>query len=372
VSARPTVIDSPAEAERLAPEWRALAEARGNAFITPEWFTAALATTDRGATPAVHVLWDGGRLAGVLPLVESPGGLRFAGARLADRLEPACSAEDEPELMTAVTGAFRERPRRKRVLRLDRVDSEATWLPALVERAGAGHAAVLGPEEPLPYIPLEAGGDWDAFLKSRSRNFRSQVRRKTKALYGEHGLALRTARSPDEAESAIRTLLRLHDARWGAREGESSLAGDDARAFHVAFAVAAAERGWLRVHLLETPGGDAVAGWYGWIVGGRCSYYQAGFDPSLERASPGLVLLAESLRLAIEEGATEYDLLRGGEAFKSRFADHERSGRDVVLAPAMGRARFGAVARARLRRVWRRLPEGRRAQLSRLPSAGRW
>ena len=70
----------------------------------------------------------------------------------------------------------------------------------------------------------------------------------------------------------------------------------------------------------------AVAGWYGWRVGDRFSYYQAGFDPAWSRYSVGFLLLAETVREAIAEGAAEYDLLLGDEAFKARFATGSGSG----------------------------------------------
>lgn len=367
-----TVIDSRAGLDPIADRWRELAELRGNAFVTPEWFFAALETTDADVQPAVHALWDDdGSLRGLFPLVRTRRGLRFCGARLADRLEPVCEQGDEPTVVARLADEILQRPRRERGLRLQRVDSEAPWLQQLIDRASSSLATVAGPEEPLPYIPL-AGLDWEGYLATRSRGLRSQVRRKTKALYRDHELVLRSTRDPGEAATDIATLFRLHDARWNSREGTSSLTDAAARAFHAEFAAGAAERGWLRLHLLERGSGEAVAGWYGWTVGGRCSYYQAGFDPSLARSSPGLVLLAESIRLAVEDGADEYDLLRGGEAFKSRFADEERHNRDVVLAPTRSRMYLGAVGRDRMRRGWRRLPERRRAQLSRLFSAGRW
>src|SRR5687768_13025687 len=80
------VIDSEAGLAPITERWRELAEIRGNAFVTPEWFLAAVRSTDAGAEPAVQVVWDGdGSLLGVLPLVRSGGGLRFCGARLGDR-----------------------------------------------------------------------------------------------------------------------------------------------------------------------------------------------------------------------------------------------------------------------------------------------
>ena len=67
------------------------------------------------------------------------------------------------------------------------------------------------------------------------------------------------------------------------------------------------------------------------------------------------------VREAIGEGAHEYDLLRGTEAYKDRFATERREVETIVLAPARSRAL--AVARMEAM-AWRRsrdLPEGLRA-----------
>jgi CelD/BcsL family acetyltransferase involved in cellulose biosynthesis len=79
----------------------------------------------------------------------------------------------------------------------------------------------------------------------------------------------------------------------------------------------------MRLYLLEVDGAAAAAR-YGWRVGDRFSYFQAGFEPAWSRQR-GFLLLAETVRAAIAEGA-EHDLLVGDEAFKARFATGERLG----------------------------------------------
>ena len=102
--------------------------------------------------------------------------------------------------------------------------------------------------------------------------------------------------------------------------------------------------------------GAAAAAWYGWHVGDRFSYYQAGFDPAWSRYSVGFLLLAETVREAIAEGAAEYDLLVGDEAFKSRFATGERLGSSVLLAPPVSRMRLMASVERVARSGWLAMP----------------
>ncbi len=338
--------------DALAPvldAWRRLVAARGNAFVTPEWYLAALKELHSEATPAVAVVRESdGRVRGLLPLLGSPStrGSRlasFPGTRFGDIFHPVAEPGDDEEIAATVAPALGRHLGARCELDLGRVDAGARWWRQLARAWPDRMTAVPQPEAPLPYVSLE-GLDWDGYLATRSGQFRNQVRRKMRRLERDHEVSLRRSVTAEEVSSDLGTLFHLHDARWAAREGISSIAGPAIRNFHREFAAAAHERGWLRLYLLEVDGA-AVAAWYGWRVGNRISYYQAGFHPAWSRYSVGFLLLAETVREAIAEGATEYDLLLGGEAFKVRFATGTRLGRSVLLAPPISRKRFAATAK---------------------------
>ena len=52
---------------------------------------------------------------------------------------------------------------------------------------------------------------------------------------------------------------------------------------------------------------------------GTYSLYNSAFDRSFEAVSPGMVLVAEDIRIAIEAGCGAFDLLKGDYAYKYRF-----------------------------------------------------
>jgi CelD/BcsL family acetyltransferase involved in cellulose biosynthesis len=363
------VVVDVGELGELAGDWSRLATERGNAFVTPEWTFAALATIDRDAEPRIVVVHDpGGELVGVLPVVCDGGALRFAGSRPADRLHPAAAAADEERVAAAAALALARHEGRRLTARFDRVDTEDRWPQAFADAGRPRLRVVAQPPEELPYIPL-GGRSYDDFIATRSRGLRSQVGRRKRALEKEHEVSLTVVDSPAGVEPALDELFRLHDLRTDASGRLSSLDLPGVREFHRVFVPVALERGWLRLCLLEVDGGS-IAAWYGWSIGGRYAYYQAGFDPEWSRSSPGMLLLAETIRLAAEEGAAEYDLLRGGEAFKRRFADDARMGASLTLAPRFAPAVIRAAAGRRLRVLWRGLPEGARTRLRRLRGDG--
>src|SRR4051794_16106303 len=325
------------ELEDLREEWQVLGGRSGNLFATWEWAPGWGPPFGQGTPfPAVN-RDDAGAPRALVPLeLRRRGPLRvarFVGHGPADELGPI----GEPEALVEL-------------------QAERRWDVLLAERlpptAGAdklGGRTLL--REASPVVEAPEGG-YEAFLAGRSRNFRSQGRRKEKKLL-ERGLTYRLSHDPARLEADMGTLGELHEARWGA---ESSGALRDRRAaFHMDFARAALERGWLRLWLAEVEG-QAVAAWYGFRFGKAEWYYQSGRDPDWDKDSVGLVLLAHTIRAAFDDGLRTYRLLRGGESYKDRFATSD-PGLETVVA---GRGALGTLAERsapaalRLRRLLRR------------------
>jgi CelD/BcsL family acetyltransferase involved in cellulose biosynthesis len=366
---RTELVAAITEVEALADEWRPLAERRANVFMTPEWFLSWLRQCGRGWEPRVVVVRTAeGSLRGLLPLVTSGnrgrGTLRFC--PVGDRFHPVAEPGDDKAVADAAASVLAAPEKGFRSLLLENVDADGDWWRALADEAPAAMATVERDENVLPFVEL-AGLDWNGYLAGRSRSLRSQVGRKLRSLRKEHDVQFRRTRKLNEVPGDLEILFRLHDARWAERPDSSAFSDPAVRAFHVEFATAALERGWLRLTAMEVDGAP-IAALYGWLIGGRWSYYQAGFDPEWSRHSPGFLLLAETIRQAIEEGASEYDMLLGEESFKRRFATSSRPVCTVVLAPRGTRGHIGAAAGASLRRIWLKVPPGPRSRVRRLRS----
>jgi CelD/BcsL family acetyltransferase involved in cellulose biosynthesis len=354
----------------LEPEWRRLAVRRGNAFLTPEWFRCWFEHYGDEATPFVPVLRDvNGALRGLLPLALLRSGhprvCRIAGANLGDRFHPVCDPDDEAEVAAAAGQALADAPEPWSIVALDHVQLDPAWVEALAESTGARLRTLQRTAAPLPLIELSAHASWDDYLASRSSKLRHQVRHHARRAAREHSLRLRRTERPDELASDFATFLDLHYRRLGTHGG-SSLVSERARAFHVAFAAAALERGWLRLWFLELDDHPAAA-WYGWRLGDRYAFYNTGFDPVFSALSPGFVLLSAVIESAFEEGATEFDFLLGAESYKYRFAERDRTVSDVTLARAFPHpASLLASAEYGARRMGRLIPASARRRLGRL------
>jgi CelD/BcsL family acetyltransferase involved in cellulose biosynthesis len=354
------VVTDLSRLHELEDDWRALAVLRENAFVTPEWFFAwhRQYGSERDLD-VVAVRGPDGTLRGVMPLTRDesahPTALKVGGANLADHLHPVARGGAEEVEVAAVAGRkLGAEIDRWNAIVLNNVDLDAGWPRAMASAAHVSLASISSRQTQMPYIRLPES--WEAYLAGRSRNLRSQLKRKLRRLERGHEVRFRRTADVHELDRDLKTFFRLHDARWDPRGGSSSKT-ERARAFHHDFSAAALKLGWLRLWFMEVDG-EPVAAWYGWCLGSRYSYYLAGFSPRWSRASVGLLLLAHTVRAAIEEGAAEYDMLLGEERYKQRFANASRPVETVFLARASHPVRVLASVEAALWRAYRRLPPG--------------
>lgn len=346
--ARPAPVDSPRlelepidDLESVRTDWERLAERSGNIFHTWDW---------------ARIWWDhfgrdrplrltscrnrDGAVEAILPLFQARRRplrlIRFVGHGPGDHLGPICPPESVPAVGSALTRLLREPPWAWDLFLAERLPSEAGWSSRL--------GGTLLRRVASPSLSID-GCTWEEFLQSRSANFRSQVRSRERRLARDHDLRYRLTSDPERLAGDLDTLFRLHEARWRDDGGSGALSGARQR-FHRAMAARALERGWLRLWFLEADG-RAVAAWYGFRFGDSEWYYQAGRDPGWDRLSVGFVLFAHTIRQAFEEGVREYQLLRGGEEFKARFANRD-VGLDTIAwsRGASGAAGLAALAAA--------------------------
>jgi CelD/BcsL family acetyltransferase involved in cellulose biosynthesis len=340
----------PIDSFAVAPEeWSALAQRSGNLFSTREWAETWWRHFGEDRPLLLTACREpGGRLVGVLPLYLASGRpvrtLRFLGHGPADQLGPVCEPGDRAAVAAALKRGLRERLWPWDVFIAERLSGAEGWA-SLVGGRVLGH-------ESSP-VMTTGGLEWDAYLASRSSNFRQQVTRRERKLGREYEISYRLA---DRAsfESDFERLVQLHELRWGERSPAfvGPLAG-----FHRDFASVALDRGWLRLWSLEVDG-TTVAAWHGFRFGGLESYYQSGRDPEWDSYRVGFVLLTHTMREAFNDGMGEYRMLRGAEAYKDRFANQDHGIETFTLSRGVGRAASaigGAARRTMPARVRRRL-----------------
>jgi CelD/BcsL family acetyltransferase involved in cellulose biosynthesis len=353
-------IDSPStevefheDLDPLRGEWAALAERSRNVFLTPEWADLWRAHYAPGSALRLLAVRDAaGELRAVWPIYLDARGpvrvARLAGHGPADELGPACDPADRPLAGRGLRAALAGRRLGAQALVAERLAADLDWPGLLSGRTLHREAS--------PVIPI-GGRSWEDYLAAQSRNFREQAGRRRRKLEREHAIEIAMTEDPGRLGADLDTLVALHEQRWAG--GESDSFDGVNGAFHRAFAAVALERGWLRLWILRADG-EPVAAWHGFRFGGVDAFYQSGRNPAWDRASVGFVLMAQTVRLAFEDGMAEYRLLRGEEGYKGRWAAEDRPV-EIVVAAATPLARPAIAAAARLAGSRRLRQIGRRA-----------
>ena len=211
-----------------------------------------------------------------------------------------------------------------------------------------------------PFIPL-AGKSWESYLATLGAEHRYNFHRKWKRLNRDYKVQFEQVRTREQCRESIDLVIALHNLRWCYRGGSNAFHTPDLVAFHREFSQVALDRGWLRLYVLRLDGKPA-ASLYGFLYRRAFYFYQSGFDATYDKHSVGLVTMGLAIQRAIEEGAVEYDLLHGSEAYKSHWSrDSRELGRLEMYPPGS----LGWICRSsvelerRARRMARRmLPKG--------------
>lgn len=292
-----------------ADEWDELAVRSGSPFLTTAWlvpWTSAYAPAARW-----FVLRDAdGALRASACFVPTYGGLAAAANVHTPHWDVAAAAPaDRVEMWRWVAGVSGQR------LRL-------TALPAasleVVRRVlpSASFGVIERPDPANPRLQLPA--TWDELLGAVSSKLRGQYRRALRALGGPGQVRLRVVTGGQELGRDLASFLRLEASGWKGEQGTAVLCDPADEALYRGFAECAADRGWLRLALLEVEG-RLVAGDLSCAFAGGTFLVKTAYDEQQAASSPGLVLRAEALRAAIEDGSTFYDFLGVAQPYKLRW-----------------------------------------------------
>lgn len=325
----------PEELEDLVDGWRRLAAATpgGSYFLSPDWVLGWWETLGAGTAAEVAV-WRGpsGALEAVVPLARSrqrlhrrlPLGVRAwtnlgGGPGAADHCGwPATAAR-----ATDVAGWIAAKAARAPLLLRD-LDPE-TGAPLVPE--GARRVAASA----CPRLDIPADGEpapWSA-------NFRRQLRSYARKLEARD-VKFRWVACDEMTDGLLDTVFLLHERRQQVTGWASSF--DRSRAGLHRRLIARAGPGRGPALVLAERDGRAVGALYGFCWEGVFAYYQMGWEPELADANLGIMLVAESIRLAGLAGARVFDFLRGAEAYKYRFGAADRvDGTWLVPSGAGGR-----------------------------------
>jgi CelD/BcsL family acetyltransferase involved in cellulose biosynthesis len=205
---------------------------------------------------------------------------------------------------------------------------DRAWLGLLREAAKAEGLVVREDEDQngiAPFIALPS--TWEGYLGSLPAKLRHEIRRKAKKLEAEAGPFRIIVADQDSLEPLLDRFVELHRMSEGPK-GVFMVPGMEI--FFRRLAAAFLPEHIFRLTFIEV-GGQLAAGTIGFVCDGTSYLYNSAFDRAWGSLAPGMVLVAEDIRLAIDEGCTVFDLLKGDYDYKYRFGAVPRRVRRLTV-----------------------------------------
>lgn len=184
-------------------------------------------------------------------------------------------------------------------------------LPRLA--AGRGWSFDSQVSEVCPVITLPA--TFEDYLNSLDKKQRHELRRKLRRSSAED-VVLHQVSAEDNLRQEVDDFLFLLQQ---STPDKNAWLNDERRQVFHEVAAAALEEGTLQLLFLQIEGQKAAA-LFNFDYRNRIWVYNSGLDPqAFGYLSPGVVLTAQAIERAIENGRETFDFMRGSEEYKYRF-----------------------------------------------------
>jgi CelD/BcsL family acetyltransferase involved in cellulose biosynthesis len=332
------LVTQTAALEALRPEWERLwlRSPRATPFQSPAWLIPWWRHIAEGDLLTL-ALREHGALVGLLPfyVYAADDGRRHLfplGIGTTDYLDGLAIPGKEAAVMATGFRQLAALAERFDIAEWPQLRPGAT----LLEAAPADWASQIEPDVICPATPLPSSrGTSDAVVSRKTlRDLRTARKRAAEA-----GALRWEDAGAHDLGTVFDALLRLHAVQWEMRGEAGVLAAPAVQAVHRAALPELLRAGLLRLQALYLD--DAiVAVLYALIdppqrPARRIYLYISGFDPALDRLSPGMLLVGHAFEEAVSEGFAVLDFLRGQERYKYFWgAKDEPTFRRTLQPPA--------------------------------------
>jgi CelD/BcsL family acetyltransferase involved in cellulose biosynthesis len=318
----------------LAEEWEDLADrVRAKPWRRAGWFDAWWRAFGNGTLHVVAVR-DGGRLAGVVPMVRTRTGLEAAANWHTPDFGLLAESDDARRELAAAL--FESRPTRLSFSVFAIEDGLAE-----LKEAARGPIIVQTQHE-SPFVPIQ--GTHEDFVATRpGKKRRKNIDRRKRNLVEQSGDVTTDVQDGTERlDELLAEGFEVEGSGWKVEQGTAIASRPDTLAFYTDLARWAAPRGLLRLVFLRV-GGTAVAFEYT-LTDGRSLYdVKGGYRTEYHDVSPGFLIADALIGYAFAEGLETFELLGAAEPFKMEWTDQTR---ERVRVQAFARSPAGLVSYA--------------------------
>jgi CelD/BcsL family acetyltransferase involved in cellulose biosynthesis len=335
------------ELQALADAWAKLPGVDCNPLLTHDWFCAAATTLHPGRRLAVITAWREGQLVGAAPLVEVRRGaarwLEFIGSE--PLYEPCDFLYQDPAIIEDLVRHLFDL---RLPMALQRVPAEGPVARSLSAQGRGWLFRVPG----ASCSRVDTHGTWHDYLRGRSDECRAGYPQRRRILESCGVVRFESVSPrPLQSDTLLDELVRVESTGWKLANGSALVLRPQLQSFLREVSRRFAARSQLRVNLLRCNEQTVAVQWL-LEYGGRLWELKIGYDERWHRASPGRLLLWESLRMAFQRGLDAHEFLGVGDGQQPMWATGSLPLETLVWYPISG-AGFVAAATDVVRRILR-------------------
>ncbi len=208
----------------------------------------------------------------------------------------------------------------------------ASVLPALMPDVGCNLKLVhiIKESHKMPYLSMD--GDWQVYLKTRSKHFRKEQKRKLNKIRKAGSVELRVITNSEQCNLAFQDILRIEKNSWKEKAGTSFTADPRLAPFYKEIADVFSRKGCLRIYMLYFNAAP-IAHIFG--ITYRNKYYalKTSYDNNYRQLSPGVVIFNYALDDAFKLKFREFDFLGVESRWKNELTSQVREHFDLYIYP---------------------------------------
>jgi CelD/BcsL family acetyltransferase involved in cellulose biosynthesis len=205
--------------------------------------------------------------------------------------------------------------------------ADGSWIAALAGGADrAGLEVRIAEDGVAPFLELPR--TYQGYLAGLPSRLRHEIRRKDRRMREAFPDARLVDATPDTLGKDLDRFVELHRASVG-QKGRFMV--PDMELFFRRAGDELLDDGTFRLAFLET-GEEKIAGAIGFRFRDWFLLYNSAYDHERAGLSPGMVLVSELIRSAIDEGRTGLDMLKGDLGYKYRFGARPRRVSRLLLS----------------------------------------
>lgn len=321
---------------KLESSWKRMFRESGSAniFLSWEWSSLWLKHFCRDHGLLILRIEDNEEVVGIAPLMVRRGGISssykpivsFIGGDLADYSDFLILRDNREVVRTILD--FLVKNINWGIMVFDRISQSSPNLPHIKESLSElGYPSQVNVRSVSPCIRIE--NDWDNYYKKISKGLRQDIRtahNKLK-LVGE-------IEYEGYDENASKTLLNaffeMHKKRQADKVGKSIFEQGKNRIFFNELASVFNGLGWMDLSALKIDG-RIISAVFAFKYREVFFYWIPVFDPEFLKYSPAKVHVQMLLKKCFDQGFEEFDLMRGDESYKFKWANGSLSNYEITI-----------------------------------------